>query len=71
MLENIRKTVNDGITELIQKGDLTAAKLLSAGWYDKHILTDSEYINFENIIAEKEVEIKAQEETKKATNLLI
>ena len=59
MLENIRKTVIDGINELITKGDLTAAKLLSAGWHDKHVLTDEEYTAYETTIAEKEAEIQA------------
>ena len=60
MLDNIRKTVIDGINELITKGDLTAAKLLSAGWYDRHVLTDEEYKSYETTIAEKEAEIERQ-----------
>lgn len=65
MLDNIRKTVNDGINELIAKGDLTAAKLLSAGWHNKHVLTDEEYMAYETTIAEKEAEINAEIESQR------
>lgn len=67
MLENIRKTVIDGINELITKGDLTAAKLLSAGWHDKHVLTDEEYTAYATTIAEKEAEITVKEEAENIT----
>ena len=67
MLENIRKTVIDGINELITKGDLTAAKLLSAGWHDKHVLTDEEYTAYTTTIAEKEAEITVKEEAENIT----
>jgi hypothetical protein len=69
MLENIRKTVNDGITELIAKGDLTAAKLLATGWHDKRVLTDTEYEAYIAEISRIETEKALLEE--QATNLLI